>query len=71
MQTFNDKVCLVTGSASGIGKALCEQLAASGARVVATDITPPRLKSAMAPLLDDAGRTSRGHVRKNPDRQPW
>ena len=56
MPTYNDKVCIVTGSASGIGKALCEQLAACGARVVATDINQPLLESAMAPLVDQ-GRT--------------
>jgi len=51
MQTYNDKVCLVTGAASGIGRALCEQLAAAGARVVATDINRDLLESAMAPQV--------------------
>lgn len=32
--TFKDRVCWVTGASSGIGKALCEALARSGARVV-------------------------------------
>jgi len=54
MQTYNDKVCIVTGAASGIGRALCEQLAASGARVVATDINRKLLESAMAPQIDQS-----------------
>jgi len=33
---FNDKVCLVTGSNRGLGKAICEELVAQGARVIAT-----------------------------------
>ena len=38
MSLFTDKVSIVTGAASGIGKALCEALANSGARVIATDV---------------------------------
>jgi len=35
---FKDKVCLVTGGASGIGKAICQRLAAEGGKVVVIDI---------------------------------
>lgn len=38
MADFTDKTCLVTGGASGIGRATCEALAARGARVVVTDV---------------------------------
>ncbi len=34
---FTDKVCLVTGGASGIGRASCERFAAEGGRVVVVD----------------------------------
>jgi rhamnose utilization protein RhaD (predicted bifunctional aldolase and dehydrogenase)/NAD(P)-dependent dehydrogenase (short-subunit alcohol dehydrogenase family) len=37
---FENKVAVVTGGASGIGKAICEELAAQGANVWALDITP-------------------------------
>lgn len=37
---FDDKVCLVTGAASGIGLAVARKLAAAGARVVGFDLEP-------------------------------
>lgn len=36
---FTDKVCIVSGGGSGIGKATCLQLAGEGGRVVVVDIT--------------------------------
>jgi NAD(P)-dependent dehydrogenase (short-subunit alcohol dehydrogenase family) len=38
MESFSGRVCLVTGGASGIGKAICAELARRGAQVVVTDI---------------------------------
>lgn len=35
---FQDAVCVVTGGASGIGKALCEQLSSRGATLVIADL---------------------------------
>ena len=38
MQKLNDMLCVVTGGARGIGKAVCKAFLAEGARVVLTDI---------------------------------
>jgi len=44
MGLFNDKVAIVTGAGSGIGKALGEELAHRGAQVVLSDINQQRIE---------------------------
>jgi NAD(P)-dependent dehydrogenase (short-subunit alcohol dehydrogenase family) len=43
MDKFKDKVIIVTGAASGIGRALCEELSRKGALLVMADIQRDRL----------------------------
>jgi short-subunit dehydrogenase len=50
MSVFKEKAAIVTGAASGIGKALCEELAHRGAKVVATDINEEALQSVAAAI---------------------
>jgi NAD(P)-dependent dehydrogenase (short-subunit alcohol dehydrogenase family) len=47
---FKDKVAVVTGGASGIGKAICEELLKDGARVVIADIEKGAIDKAVEEL---------------------
>ncbi len=59
MRRYQDRVCLVTGAASGIGRATCLRLAQEGARITAVDLSS-RGKEA---LLDELGRNSAVYVK--------
>ena len=52
MKRFEDKVALVTGAASGIGRATVERLAREGARVLACDVNAPLLRVEVKKLAD-------------------
>jgi len=60
---FRDRVVVITGGASGIGRALGERFAAEGARVVLADVERDRLEQTAAELgKDSANKDGGGEV---------
>jgi NAD(P)-dependent dehydrogenase (short-subunit alcohol dehydrogenase family) len=57
VSAYTGKVALVTGGASGIGRALCQQLASAGATVVLSDVDEAGA-SALTAELKAAGHTA-------------
>ena len=55
MQDFTGKVAVVTGGASGIGRATAVALAAEGARVVVADIEQPPLDAVVEEITAAGG----------------
>lgn len=53
-----DRVAIVTGAASGIGRATCRRLAAEGATVVATDVEASGLSGTAQEIETAGGRIS-------------
>lgn len=53
MPRFTNKVALVTGSGSGIGKATVDQLIAEGAKVIGADLNPGEAAENYVPVVTD------------------
>jgi meso-butanediol dehydrogenase/(S,S)-butanediol dehydrogenase/diacetyl reductase len=61
MQRFTDKVVLITGAASGIGRAAAERMAAEGAAIFAVDVQKEALDGAVKQLRA-AGARAEGQL---------
>lgn len=59
MKSFNDKVIVITGAGSGIGRALAQNLAAKGARLALSDVDEAGLAETVATLGNAKVRADR------------
>jgi NAD(P)-dependent dehydrogenase (short-subunit alcohol dehydrogenase family) len=57
MKTFKDRVAVITGAASGIGRAMTERFAAEGMKVVLADVEAQALSKAEQELRDQGATT--------------
>ena len=54
---FKDKVCVVSGGGSGIGRATCERFAAEGAKVVVVDVKEEEGNETVKAIRDAGGES--------------
>ncbi len=71
MQNIHDKVALITGGASGIGRGIATVLARQGARLVLVDVNPTALASAETMLRQEGAPQVRTCVLDVRDAQAW
>lgn len=55
MDFYHNKIAVITGAASGIGKCLAEQLASYGTHVVITDINPDGIEAVVREISSKGG----------------
>lgn len=56
MERFHKKVCMITGAASGFGRALCKELGHEGASVIAVDINAKGAAEVEKMICNESGQ---------------
>lgn len=69
MGCFRDKVAIVTGGGSGIGRAICEALGRHGSEIVVADIDFSKASEIAADISKKGGRASPARVDVTEDEQ--
>ncbi len=69
MQCFRDKVAIVTGGASGIGRGICEALGRYGASTIVADMDFEKAQEVAAIISQSGGRASPARVDVTDDAQ--
>src|SRR5262249_47903339 len=62
MDTLKDRVAVVTGGASGIGRALCRCLAQAGVRIVVADVDEAGMEGTVAAVTEAGGEAIKGRT---------
>jgi NAD(P)-dependent dehydrogenase (short-subunit alcohol dehydrogenase family) len=57
MMRFENKVCVVSGGGSGIGRSTCERFAREGARVVVVDLKEEHGNQTVKTITDEGGQS--------------
>jgi NAD(P)-dependent dehydrogenase (short-subunit alcohol dehydrogenase family) len=65
MNIFKDKVSIITGGASGIGRSICEELGRRGAIVIVADINMESAEQVAASITQTGGRAYAAKVDVN------
>jgi 2-hydroxycyclohexanecarboxyl-CoA dehydrogenase len=58
MTRLENRIALVTGGGSGIGRAICDRLAEEGASVVAADVNPAGAQQTVEAILQRGGKAA-------------
>jgi NAD(P)-dependent dehydrogenase (short-subunit alcohol dehydrogenase family) len=62
LEVFNDKIAVVTGAASGLGRGFCTQMAENGATIVAADINLEGAQETVEMIEARGGKAEAVHI---------